>query len=188
MGNQCVRSIEIVEPLRTYEVRTVSAFVGYKAAGCVFTNKIVILGGHHKHKDSISGIGGKRSDMDVDYVDTAWRETLEEIFGWVVSRELLEHVRNHMPPGKEIYYAKYKYVALCYTFDDLKYLLKILAAFPELPPTEFYERFPTRLDELLLFRLNPHGRFEVRQLCLLPVEKHIGISNEFRADIGVMAS
>lgn len=180
MGNQCVRS---VEPLRTYEVRTVSAFVEYKAAGCVFTNGVVILGGHHRDKNSISGIGGKKNYMDMDYVDTAWRETLEEIFGWVVSRELLEHVRNHMPPGKEIYYPTYKYVALCYTFDDLQYLLKILAAFPELPPTEFYERLPTHVGDIFLLRHNPRSYFEIKQLCLLPVEKNIGISTEFREDI-----
>jgi hypothetical protein len=54
----------------------------YTSAGCIFTNGTHILGGYQPNKQApcISGIGGKREDCE-EFVQTAMREMLEEIFG-----------------------------------------------------------------------------------------------------------
>ena len=53
----------------------------FRAAGSVFTDSKIILAGYQprKKKPFISGIGGKREEGE-SYMDTAIRETVEELF------------------------------------------------------------------------------------------------------------
>jgi hypothetical protein len=52
-----------------------------EAAGIVFTNGTHILAGYQPRKKNphISGLGGSKQ-KDESYMQTAWRETLEELF------------------------------------------------------------------------------------------------------------
>ena len=53
----------------------------YNAAGVLFTNGHIALAGYHPYKLQLSGLGGKRNPEDIDPLDTAFRELLEELFG-----------------------------------------------------------------------------------------------------------
>lgn len=181
MGNSCTRVLTVsTQPVAKPE------FADYKSAGCVFTNGKLVLGGFHPYKTAISGIGGKKNAAsDRDYVDTAFRETLEELFGWkTVAPELVAHVRARMPTGKHDYYAKYKYVAITYSFEDLDAMLRALPT----ASSEFYEVMPRNTADLLLMRLKPTKQQEVMQLALLPVEDGLKIAEEFSEDIKHMVS
>jgi hypothetical protein len=48
------------------------------SAGCLFTDGAHVLAG--MQKGQLNGFGGKRENREPIYI-TAWRETLEELFG-----------------------------------------------------------------------------------------------------------
>jgi hypothetical protein len=155
-----------------------------KSAGCLFTNNKVVLGGFqpYKSKPCISGFGGKAKEGERTY-DTAWRETLEELFGWKeVPRGLLHRCMLY-EPGKKI--ESDIYVTYVYSFYILEKVLK--EAKESGYESDFYTVFPETIEELIL---NREGTGEIEELCILPIKSmnlKEYIAEEFIEDIKALA-
>ena len=89
----------------------------YTSAGCIFTNGTHILGGYQPNKQApcISGIGGKREGCE-EFVETAMREMLEEIFG-IYARP--DFVTALMVVPYERLLISGDYVSLIYSFSSV---------------------------------------------------------------------
>ena len=141
----------------------------YKAAGCVFTDGGLILGGYQPYKKQpfISGIGGAREGGE-NYLETALRETVEELFDIRESdipSNLISALVEHFIPRKVIQNGSY--VMLVYNFKDLDKFLGICKSYKVVSP--LYAKFPTTLDSLLFTRSSRKGSPEISQLAILPV-------------------
>jgi len=138
----------------------------YTSAGCIFTNGTHILGGYQPNKQApcISGIGGKREDCE-EFVQTAMREMLEEIFG-IYARPDFVTALMAIPYDRLLISGDY--VSLIYSFTSLE---KILAELVRLnASSSMYNEIPLNLNDLILKRLPVDS--EISHLCLLPVVKH----------------
>ena len=74
----------------------------YIGAGCTFLNDTHVLCGYqpHKRKAGITGIGGKREPGE-SILDTAFRETIEELFNLtVVPPEVLNKLKDKLKPQR----------------------------------------------------------------------------------------
>ena len=143
----------------------------YKAAGIVFTNGSHVLGGYQpfKKKPFVSGIGGMRREGET-YLDTAIRETLEELFEF---EEIPDSLNKHLVStlsSKKIILTQ-SYVSVICSFVDLQDLLNTLNWFDL--HSNVYTDMPNNLTELLFNRKTskekPH---EISHLCLLPIVDH----------------
>jgi hypothetical protein len=153
----------------------------YASAGCIFTNGTHILGGYQPNKSvpCISGIGGKRDGCE-EFVQTAMREMLEELFG-IYARSDFIHALMAIPYDRLVISGEY--VSLIYSFSSLE---KILAELVRLNAVSYlYNEMPLCLIDLILKRLPVDS--EISHLCLLPVVKHTRgtpyIENCFMKDI-----
>lgn len=153
----------------------------YTSAGCIFTNGTHILGGYQPNKQApcISGIGGKREDCE-EFVQTAMREMLEEMFG-IYARTDFVTALMAIPYDRLLISGDY--VSLIYSFSSLE---KILAELIRMNAVSaLYEEIPLTLNDLILKRLSTDS--EISHLCLLPVVKHARgtpfIENCFMKDI-----
>lgn len=131
-------------------------------------------------KTGLSGFGGKMRFAEIA-IETAWRETLEELFGFhsnFIKDRLVElcSIRplRIMNSGD--------YVCFVYTFKDLEKALSILKKYHPISP--FYRYFPTTVLDLILNRREfPGGpESEVGALALLPVSTQ-NIAPEFLGDL-----
>ena len=138
----------------------------YTSAGCIFTNGIHILGGYQPNKQApcISGIGGKREGCE-EFVETAMREMLEEIFG-IYARP--DFVTALMVVPYERLLISGDYVSLIYSFSSLEKILVELVRLNAM--SSLYNEFPLTLNDLILKRIITKS--EISHLCLLPVVKH----------------
>ena len=138
----------------------------YTSAGCIFTNGTHILGGYQPNKQApcISGIGGKREECE-EFVQTAMREMLEEMFGIYARPDFVTAVMT-IPYDRLLISGDY--VSLIYSFSSLE---KILTELVRLEATSsMYNEMPLCLNDLILKRLPTKS--EISHLCLLPVVKH----------------
>lgn len=141
----------------------------YKAAGCVFTDGGLILGGYQPYKmyPFISGIGGARENGE-DHLETALRETVEELFNIRepdIPSNLISTLVEQFIPRTIIQNGSY--VMLVYNFKDLDKFLAICKSYKVVSP--LYAKFPTTLDSLLFTRNGRKGDPEISQLAILPV-------------------
>jgi hypothetical protein len=140
---------------------------GYKAAGCVFTDGKIILAGYQPRKKVpiISGIGGKKEAGET-YMDTAIRETVEELFEVEVSADLINELKATLP---EKIVQNGSYIIAVYTFTNLEEMLKHMKR--KGITSKLYDTMPGNLMELIFNRKlveNP----EISHLALLPLVKH----------------
>ena len=141
-----------------------SSFPTYMAAGCLFTDLTTVLAATQNHRvhPVLSGLGGKQEASDIDWFDTAWRETAEELFGWThVPRPLLNSFRKHLNGTVS---ESAGYVILQCSFTTLHHFLE-LCKNAESP---YYKQMPRTLLELVLGR-DPTVEGEIGGLALLPV-------------------
>ena len=147
----------------------------FRGAGCLFTNGEVILAGYQKKRGDIviTGLGGKREE-DESYIDTALRETIEELFHVKkVPPKLIDTLKSHMKPtsvrGKEVP-GWGIYVMVIYTFEDLKILLKYTERASI--RTSLYNTFPKTVSDLLLERGldRPSSPPEIAYLSIIPLD------------------
>jgi len=140
---------------------------GYKAAGCVFTDGKIILAGYQPRKKvpTISGIGGKKEDGEM-YMDTAIRETVEELFEVAVTADLIKELKSIVP---QKIVQNGSYIIAVYTFINLEEMLKHMKR--KGITSKLYDTMPGNLMELIFNRKlveNP----EISHLALLPLVKH----------------
>jgi len=151
-------------------------FQTYRAAGCIFTDGKQVLGGYQPKEDYISGLGGSRMNGE-DYHQTAVRETVEELFDVIPSEQLIYQLQS-------ILYSKSfmtdSYVALVYSFDDLKTFMEICRIY--LKESILYDTFPETIVELL-FNRKPTEKSEIQQLYILPLTSELLIDRNFLNDL-----
>ncbi len=150
-------------------------------AGCLFTDFRHVLAGFQPHKKvkMISGFGGKAEPGELLF-QTAWRETLEELFEFspTVIQGLVEEIGLKIPCFKTFTNGNY-YVAV-YSFQNLIEVLRLLEEKKLQSP--LYDTFPTELFELILYR-KPKPKSEVQQLTLLPAAMSTTIDPYFMKDV-----
>jgi hypothetical protein len=156
-----------------FQFPTYSIFMG---AGCVFADDKHIIGGYQPHKERpcISGIGGHAEEGET-YLQTAYRETIEEIFHVsTIPSGLVDTLIRLMRP-RDIRNAK-GYVILRFTFEDLETFLRICKQAKLQSP--LYTKFPRTLFDLIRTRKTDKNA-ELSTLCLLPIERHNNRLSQF---------
>ena len=157
----------------------------YNSAGCLFTNGTHFLAAyqHDFERPTVSGIGGKR-EAGEKYMETAIRETVEELFGFKkVSPALIDRIISKMEPRSVKQTGPY--VLVIYNFNDLEKMIEIVRR--EVTTSPLYKVFPRTLIDLVLKReLQADPRPEVFYLSLLPAVKNATINLDFLGDIEVI--
>jgi hypothetical protein len=154
-----------------------------KSAGCLFTDHRHVLAGFQPHKQTkiISGFGGKAKPEETPF-QTAWRETLEELFEFPpeVIQQLIEEIPLKIPCFKQ--FTNGNYTVFVYSFQNLLDVFRRIEEKDLQSP--LYETFPTELFELILFR-KPKPESEVQQITLLPVAMTQSIDPYFVKDVAL---
>ena len=161
-----------------------TTYAEYTAAGILFSNQFVALGGVQKNwkvvkgaEAVLSGFGGRKEETDKDWFHTAWREVVEELFHVkTVSTTLIQELR-HSFPSDPIFTSGY--VMLHYEFLDLVKALKIIQR--HLSVSVLYKTFPTTLSDLVTNR-KPSVDAEIGALALIPTHR-FKIAPEFQLDL-----
>ena len=135
----------------------------------MFTNGTHILAGYQPRKKNphISGLGGSKQKEE-SYMQTAWREALEELFELKeIPATLCEEIMFAIQP-KHTFITE-NYINVVYSFADLHELLQLLHCY-ELE-SKVYTIIPYNLSDLL-FQRQVKKDVEISHLCLLPVVEH----------------
>jgi hypothetical protein len=145
-------------------------YENHMGAGCVFTDGKHVLAGYQPHKKypGITGIGGHKEGEET-YLQTAYRETIEEIFHVSQSQipiGLLASLIQTMNPRK--IQMKKGYVIVTFHFQDLELLLKLCKKAGLRSP--LYTKLPKNLMELIQKR-DYDLKAEILSFALLPVVK-----------------
>ena len=163
-------------------------FAAYAGAGMIFTDGSVVLCGWEprKRKPGLYGIGGKAEDAQDhrDYRLTAAREVLEELYGAVPSRVLIDRVAMTFCSDAASATMVGGYVMIRCSFANLQGLLRLVSATrPALKSPLYPVRLPRSIEELILKRQSSAAT-EMAQLCLLPVTQQVPrISSDLGGDI-----
>lgn len=152
-----------------------------KGGGCVFTNGRVILAGYQPHKKIpvITGLGGKRNENE-DPIETAWRETIEELFEIENIPEEILKICIEMKPENTI--ERNGYIQFIYNFGVLERILQ--ECYIKGIQTSVYKQFPFTIQELLLERIEDE-KAEIETLALVPI-KNQTIAKHFIKDIQII--
>ena len=153
-------------------------YPAHMGAGCVFTDGKHVLCGYqpHKKKPGITGIGGHKEGEET-YLQTAYRETIEELFhvtNTTIPIGLLDTLVRTLKPKK--IKMKKGYVLVTFDFTDLHQFLKLCRKSGLRSP--LYTRLPRTLLETIQAR-GYDLKAEISSLCLLPVVYHDGKAKDF---------
>lgn len=163
----------------------------YKNAGILFIEGPLALAGVQKHRKvlegsidaRLSGFGGRKEDTDLDWVHTAIRETIEELFDVDhVSITLIQQIRSAIPYREPI--QEGNYAMMCCNFTDLNTILIIASKHIQSP---LYRKMPQSLHDLLITR-KPQPTSEIGPLALLPVFVSVLVDPDFREDLKKVAT
>jgi hypothetical protein len=156
----------------------------YKASGCLFAEGSVVLAGvqkqflvaNNQRKPVLSGLGGRREDGDVDWIHTAFRETVEELFHLKdVSVALINRLRIALPLRHSV--ENNGYVLLQYSFDDLTVLLTLCKSLS----SPLYAVQPRTVQDLLVKRRIMSC--EIGSLALVPRLQGVTLDPHFDEDL-----
>jgi len=140
-------------------------------AGIVFKTETHVLMGYQPDKAMISGIGGKPFELE-PLIHTAFRETIEELFGVNPPCSLLVSLAEVFKTAGSVQNGGYTMFVL--SFDDLLRFMNYVQASVQTSP--YYAEFPQSLDDLLLRRRTPADA-EITHLAMIPM-----VSEYFRVD------
>ena len=149
----------------------------FSAAGCLFTDKKLVLAGYQfRHgKGVLDGIGGSREEGETA-IETAFRETLEELFDIVPSAALVAEMRRHFNPRSN--FQTGQYICFVYNFKTLEKMMVFLKAHGLRSP--LYKVFPVTVAELLFNRrIRPT---ELTHLSLIPFVDELSLEEQFLKD------
>ena len=162
-------------------------YPSYTAAGCVFVDGGTVLAGVQKQRlvvqgraePVLSGFGGTRESTDFDWIHTAIRETVEELFEVkVVPIALVQHLRLALP-FKHVTETN-GYVMIQYTFDDLTALMRLCGSLR----SPLYKVQPKTLLDLITKRDWRTIDCEIGALALQPLVDGLTIDRLFEEDFG----
>lgn len=127
----------------------------------------------------ISGLGGKREGNET-YMETALRETLEELFDLEkVPGDLLKSIEETMIPTRILLDGSY--VCVVYALDQLVEILYVCNQYLQ-HPILYPAGVPLTLEDLILKR-TVNTTSEVSHLCLLPLISPLKIDRFFLDDV-----
>lgn len=149
----------------------IPAYPAHMGAGCVFTDGKHVLGGYqpHKKKPGISGIGGHKEGEE-SYLQTAYRETIEEFFhvtNTTIPIGLVDRLVRQMRPKK--IQMKKGYVLVTFDFRDLQQFLKLCKKAGL--RSSLYPTLPKNLLEVIQMRRYDLTA-EISSFALLPIIKN----------------
>lgn len=150
------------------------------SAGCLFTDGKYVLAGLQE-KDGkliLSGFGGKIEPTDGCTIDTAIRETLEELFHIEAPFDIVRYISIHNLPQNQFQNGDYR--VHIYSFWDLVDFLHVCQGFGVQSP--LYETIPTDILGLIQKR-KILAEAEVKELALLPLKAFDQICDYFRSDL-----
>ena len=148
------------------------------SAGCMFTDGIHVLAGLQK-STKLSGFGGKRLRGELP-IDTAWRETLEELFYLPAGTITMfrDMIIERTTPVLAI--DNNGYMCYVYTFRCLEHIMAMLRKYHPVSP--LYRRFPTTIQELV-FNRRIFTITEVGPLSIIPFVSRMSIDPDLKEDI-----
>lgn len=159
-------------------IQSISQYNDFTAAGVLFTNKTHVLAGWQlKEQPTLTGIGGGRKEGE-DYVTTAHREMIEELFDVETVPPKLLNVLKRLKHLTIL--ENDSYVNIVYTFEDLEEIL--IQAYRCDVKTSIYKNFPFTIQDLVLLR-KPSSISEIQRLAILPIASDISVNSEFQYDI-----
>lgn len=135
------------------------------SAGIVFQNETHVLMGYQPSKKMISGIGGKSLDGELT-LETALRETVEELFGMLPTRWLLNGLMGYFRSRRAV--VNGPYTMYIFSLEDLINFMRIVRGFMRTSP--YYRVFPETLTDLVFERRAPPDA-EVTCLAIVPIVK-----------------
>ena len=159
-------------------------YPAYTGAGCLFVGGSVALAGVQKQflvasgkrKPVLSGLGGNREPNDIDWIHTALRETVEELFDLKeVPITLVNRLRIALPLRPAI--ENGGYVLMQCSFHDLVVLLQGCASLI----SPLYKVQPRTLHDLIVNRCV--GTSEIGSLALVPRLQGVTIDQHFEDDL-----
>ena len=140
-------------------------------AGIVFKTETHVLMGYQPDKAMISGIGGKPFELE-PLIHTAFRETIEELFGVKPTYWLITSLAEIFKTAGSVQNGGYTMFVL--SFDDLLRFMGYVQISVQTSP--YYAKFPESIHDLLLRRRTPPDA-EVTHLALIPL-----VTDYFRVD------
>ena len=149
----------------------------FSAAGCLFTDKKLVLAGYQfRHgKGVLDGIGGSRDGSETAS-ETAFRETREELFDIVPSAGLVTEMRRSFKPRSK--FQTGQYICFVYNFKTLEKMMVFLKGRGLRSP--LYKVFPVTVSELLFNRrIRPT---ELTHLSLIPFVDDLSLEERFLKD------
>jgi hypothetical protein len=157
----------------------------FAAAGTLFTNESHVLAAYQKDSTNptVSGIGGKREGSEL-YMETAIRETVEELFGIEkVPYGLICKLIVRLKPTKV--HKIGTYVMVVYKFSELEKIIEIVKR--DLKSSPLYSTLPKTIMELILTRVSDKEPLpEVLHLAILPIVKNSILDVEFVEDVRIL--
>lgn len=205
-----------MRPAHSWGLLDVEYHAGFPffGAGCMFVNKHHTLVAIHSKrvgganpKTLLSGFGGKR-EAEESWKQTAFRETLEEIFGvripkhifdalfprlltLVPTRVLCTELPRGAAQGGGVGGSR-TYLTLVYTFHDLERFLDICRPYIlRLPSTAYPDVYPKTAADIVMKRTRfVSFKDEIRHIVLWPryagAEQDYWISHEFMGDLSMV--
>ena len=167
-------------------VPSLPSFPDYTGAGILFVEGPVVLAGIQKYgrvlvggKAVLSGLGGRKEPTDLDWLHTAWREVIEELFNVKqLPASLLQELRL-LGPGQHTVFTS-GYVLAHLGFTELTRVL-VLCKQHGLT-SNLYEKMPLTITDLVMNR-QCSSQAEIGPLALLPVQHRVLISEQFLSDL-----
>lgn len=152
----------------------------------MFVNDTHTLAGIHtprrNHQVRLCGFGGKTIPEEL-WWQTAFRETVEELFHQYVIPYNLYHALKWIKPCKILEDRDTQYITVVYTFEQLAAFLAICQKY--LVETAVYTVFP-RTAEDLVFKRQTLDSVEIMDIVFWPLHnphRRFRISKDFAADI-----
>jgi 8-oxo-dGTP pyrophosphatase MutT (NUDIX family) len=141
----------------------------------MFTDGIRVLAGYQTKLGKIGGFGGK-SRSGESRIETALRETVEELFG--ITGDVPAELIAKLPRSDDcIEYAEY--TCFIYNFEDLQTFIRRAGRCINSSP--LYSVFPATVWELIQNRMVSES-VEVGELYLMPTD-HYTMSRAFERDL-----
>ena len=147
-------------------------------AGILFTDGKMVLAGFNPHKFRITGIGGKKKQVELPY-QTALRETIEEIFELnEIPPKLVEELTELLKFDSVL--ATKHYTTFIMNFNDLELILEKMCEYQL--SSKVYDIIPTSLLGLLFLRKQVASA-EFSHLTLIPCTYNLEFDNSLLVDI-----
>lgn len=188
----CIHSVSSLptSPTPTAWLQSVSLKTPVSGAGCMFVNDThthTLLGIHSPRSKNTNirmcGFGGK-AEGDEPWWQTAFRETIEELFHPPRISFNIYHALTYIEPVKILQQETSNYITLVYTFDQLRQFLTICNQYGLEITT--YSQFPTCANDLVMKRNSIPEGAEIMHILYWPLKnrfKRFRITSDFAEDM-----